>query len=570
MKCDPTSIHQWLARVPDDLDCIPDEPILHNLIPSTLDLEERNIVTDCAPKSKIPDVRQGQESRTLLERVQSLGQSAVKRKAHHAFDRQPRHKTREDHYEYKGGGTEQEQQDSSDRTKKRQKKPRKHTMNDTFHAANVVRERLTLPEKMTLGIFSKGRASSPLRLRDSSVPDNINLTTSSLKKQGITELSSLTSRTATRERRGSGQQRRIPDYRFSDCFNSPELESIKTQQGIITEHMKAKDIDIPSAHTPPQYSPFLHNPVNTPNRGTYSEEHIERNADVCISPTAFTWSDTDPGKTQREYSIQSTLLESLFVGLSQYGIQDSCQKVDHEKTYCSLDDLKRLLTTRKASWLSTTNEDRQDIARSPGITSQQNISVIKNLSVAGKRSPGRGTSTQGLANPEMTQRMEICFPNLAMPAKVTNPSVISQNDHENPESTPNSSHGLQQPPQDSIDLDGNSKDINGPDPLIKLSLGETDWVAILSPQIQREPSESPSVADLLESCLCEWVVAGESALQVNRHEWTPDGSNLPQTSEEHGIKAQSNSMHISIQPTTVQGTNDKFLPTDFWRPNKLY
>ncbi|KAJ5703784.1 hypothetical protein N7493_010922 [Penicillium malachiteum] len=554
MKCDPTSIHQWLARVPD-------EPVLRDLIPSLLDLEEGNI--DCAQQSKIPDVRQEQESRTLLERVQSLGQSAVKRKAHHAFDRQPRHKTREDHYEYKGGGTELQQQDSSDRTKKRQKKCWKHTINDTFHAANVVRERLTLPEKMTLGIFSKGRASSPLRLRDSSgVPDPINLTTSLLKKQGITEPSSLASRTVTGERRGSGQQRRIPDYRFSDCFNSIEPESIKTQQGTITEHTKGKDIDTPSAHKPPQDSPRIvrspshQNTVNTPNRGTYSEEHIERNAGVTISPTAFTWSKTDPGKTQRECSIQSTLLESLFVGLSKYGIQDPCPKVDHEKTYCSLDDLKRLLTNRKASWISTANEDHQDIPST-------------NLSVMGQKSPEGETSAQGPANPKMTQRMEVSFPSLAVPAKGANPSV-TQNDHGKHEPTPNSSHGLQQPLQDRIDLDGTSKDINGPAPLINPWLDETNWVAILSPQIQREPSESPSLADSLESCLREWVVAGESALQVNRHERAPDDSNLLKKSEEHGIKSQSKPMHSSLQPATAHVTDDEFLPNDFWRPNKLY
>ncbi|KAJ5725840.1 uncharacterized protein N7483_007197 [Penicillium malachiteum] len=592
MKCDSTLIHQWLTNVPDGLDCIPDDPVLRNLIPSTLDLKERNtgnrktstllaldqpsLIIDCAPGSKTPDVRQGQESHTLLERVQSLGRSAVKRKAHHEFDRQPRHKTREDHYEYKGGGTEQQQQDSSDRTKKRQKKCRKHTLNDTFHAANVARERLTLPEKMTLGIFSKGKASSPLRLRDS-VPDPINLTTSLLKKQDITEPSSLTSRTATGERRGSGQQRRIPNYRLSDSFNSLELKSIKTQQGTITEHMKGKGIDTPSAHKPPQDSPHndivrspsYHSPVNTPDRGTYPEEHVERNANVSISPTPHTWSETDPEKTKREYSIHGTLLKSLFVGLSRYGIQDPCPKLDHEKTYCSLDDLKWLLETRKASWLSRTNENHQDILRSPGITSQQGIRVNTNLSVAGNKSSGQNTPTRGPANPEMIQRMELSFPNLVIPAERKSSSVISQNEHGKPESTPDSSQDLQ-PLQDIIDPAGTSKDINDPAPLTKPSLDETNWVAILSPQIQREPSGSPSVADSLGSCLREWVVAGESALQVNRHERAPDDSNLPQYSEEHGIKDQSKPIHNGLHPDTAHVTNDTFLPVNFWRPNKLY
>ena len=61
------------------------------------------------------------------------------------YERRPRHKTKDDHYEYKGK-MYQERDGRVTKTKRRRsaKKNRKHTMNDNFHASNVARNRLTV------------------------------------------------------------------------------------------------------------------------------------------------------------------------------------------------------------------------------------------------------------------------------------------------------------------------------------------------------------------------------------------------------------------------------------------
>ncbi|PYH35780.1 uncharacterized protein BO87DRAFT_405757 [Aspergillus neoniger CBS 115656] len=72
----------------------------------------------------------------------------------HRYERQPRHRTKNDRYEYKV------QDKSSERPRSK-----KRTFNDTFHAPNVPCDRLTLSQRRTSGIFKRGKASSPIRTR---------------------------------------------------------------------------------------------------------------------------------------------------------------------------------------------------------------------------------------------------------------------------------------------------------------------------------------------------------------------------------------------------------------------
>lgn len=61
------------------------------------------------------------------------------------YERKPRHKTRKDRYEYKTAGSSNKNTSNADKHKtKRQRRSRKQTMNDGFHASNVARNRLTV------------------------------------------------------------------------------------------------------------------------------------------------------------------------------------------------------------------------------------------------------------------------------------------------------------------------------------------------------------------------------------------------------------------------------------------
>ncbi|PWY70395.1 hypothetical protein BO94DRAFT_590305 [Aspergillus sclerotioniger CBS 115572] len=90
--------------------------------------------------------------------------SYTSNKDHHGYERRPRHRTKNDRYEYKNkkvGGRNY-------RVSKRVKRP----TNDTFHASNVPCDRLTLNHRGIQGIFQKGKASAPVKSRTSGpMPD---------------------------------------------------------------------------------------------------------------------------------------------------------------------------------------------------------------------------------------------------------------------------------------------------------------------------------------------------------------------------------------------------------------
>ncbi|KAL4897712.1 hypothetical protein BDV59DRAFT_197983 [Aspergillus ambiguus] len=76
----------------------------------------------------------------------------------HNYERRLRHKPKPDRYEYKQPVLPQ-----PTKSRKTPSRIRRRLVNDDFHAANVPTERLTLRSRKTPGIFSKGKASSPVR-----------------------------------------------------------------------------------------------------------------------------------------------------------------------------------------------------------------------------------------------------------------------------------------------------------------------------------------------------------------------------------------------------------------------
>lgn len=61
-----------------------------------------------------------------------------------AYERQPRHKTREDRYEYKPNVSTIGSRSRPLKPKVKRNRARRHTMNDEFHAINVTESRLTV------------------------------------------------------------------------------------------------------------------------------------------------------------------------------------------------------------------------------------------------------------------------------------------------------------------------------------------------------------------------------------------------------------------------------------------
>lgn len=88
------------------------------------------------------------------------------------YDKRPRHKTKPDKYDVKAGSKPQDTGKGDVIKKKSSKRQRRKSgliLNKEFKAPNVAQDRLTLSANGGLGIFRKGKASSPVR--KSGLPD---------------------------------------------------------------------------------------------------------------------------------------------------------------------------------------------------------------------------------------------------------------------------------------------------------------------------------------------------------------------------------------------------------------
>ncbi|CAG7938178.1 unnamed protein product [Penicillium salamii] len=109
--------------------------------------------------------------------------NASRKKPRQNFELKPRHKTREDRYDYKPNSVE-----AKSHAKKVKPRARRHTMNDDFHAMNVTENRLTMRRIVNLGIFSKGKASSNCSREDPQVSCAMPLPNSSHKRKSGSDL----------------------------------------------------------------------------------------------------------------------------------------------------------------------------------------------------------------------------------------------------------------------------------------------------------------------------------------------------------------------------------------------
>ncbi|KAL4796971.1 hypothetical protein BDV19DRAFT_68146 [Aspergillus venezuelensis] len=90
----------------------------------------------------------------------------LSRKEKNGYERIPRAKTKEDRYEYKGRSSRVDSdRGTTAKNKKSSRQKRKHTINEDFRASNVPTYRLTLHPAANLGIFNKGKRSSPVKTR---------------------------------------------------------------------------------------------------------------------------------------------------------------------------------------------------------------------------------------------------------------------------------------------------------------------------------------------------------------------------------------------------------------------
>ncbi|KAL4901357.1 hypothetical protein BDW74DRAFT_181928 [Aspergillus multicolor] len=168
----------WLSQLDEAEPVIPpgDNQPSARFIFEGVPIEKQTLDTGLTSRKRPPQAQDLPQSRLGLEdfeqphiptRPTTKGTgSGISRIERNGYGRLPRAKTKEDRYEYKSkssrvksdrGATAQRKQSS------RQK--RKHTINEDFRASNVLLTRLTLQSATNMGIFNKGRRSSPVKTR---------------------------------------------------------------------------------------------------------------------------------------------------------------------------------------------------------------------------------------------------------------------------------------------------------------------------------------------------------------------------------------------------------------------
>lgn len=104
----------------------------------------RGIRRSTCKKRRVGHLYQSRTSRAPQSPTRDEGSS---KRARHSYERQPRHKTREDHYEYKAPSAVGSRPQAR-KGRAKNGRGRKHTLNDDFQAVNVTGNRLTVSTKL--------------------------------------------------------------------------------------------------------------------------------------------------------------------------------------------------------------------------------------------------------------------------------------------------------------------------------------------------------------------------------------------------------------------------------------
>ncbi|KAJ5377369.1 uncharacterized protein N7496_004778 [Penicillium cataractarum] len=356
-------IHRWLEKVSEGP---PPEPHCDRLDTTDLDLHG-GLPIALEPTDTGAVIRWPRINKRHREGDPDSGQQILQQSTGNQYSKRPRRKTREDKYEYKRPGSPKKRVARSHKDKvKRTRTSRKHTISDAFHASNVARERLTLHNTMNMGIFSKGKASSPIKICD--VPKISFSETQFLTRQdrGPLETGTGTGMAFDKsplQKKLSGQHPRpkTSHYFFREppklASNEPPLvyheeSPLHTTLGDQLYPSKSQGI-VPSPSTAaPAAQDRLHD-----LQSQLPPHSVERSH----SPTPYSWSISDRRGSQQSREVEDRLLKILHTGLSPRQLANSRDSGGSRSGYCTIQDLRSLLESQKAYWQTQTSPEIQSL-----------------------------------------------------------------------------------------------------------------------------------------------------------------------------------------------------------------
>ncbi|KAJ5639340.1 uncharacterized protein N7484_007202 [Penicillium longicatenatum] len=601
METDHNSIHQWLAKVSDARSACnaTGDPNNFGSVPAN--------TLPIAPKLFDTSREHALVKGGSLVQGQIQPQKAG-HEVHLSFDRKLRHKTREDRYEYKGASTSKTQS-TSNKNKIKRRRSRKHTMDDMFRAPNVARERLTLRGNLNIGIFNKGKVSSPLKLGhipDSAFSERKFLT----KRQPGTPSKSPTTdkkRKADPEasRRGTGRQQKWPEYVFSGFSNEPEIEDDKTKQLVsqVGEFGQPNDeasIDqglcVGRGSGPIVQRELL----DTRSHRSSLTQPVENTAGWSESASLYTWSETNLEKSQPEHALEIELLKLLHVGLFPAQGDDLSRETNQNHTYYDLDELKAILKGRKECWVSENSLTRQVVATLPVTVFRHNsiAEIHKKREGFGSAAPIDSTYPQANdLNPEESSHDKIVQRQISSrpvsQLHKTKVSPIPQPNRLEPGTfSINDTQEAQGSPPDDIFfsnldaafwaiVDPNSQ--NEMDSLVMMGIQrspifDSEDIMITAELKNAEVSKRPSQGTLshaqvgVETLYSPQPAANGYCGSENPVTDLEDGQNrfiLSRVSQKEELNCMPIQRYSHLHSSTAHYSNDDPIPPGFWRQNRL-
>ncbi|KAJ5592510.1 hypothetical protein N7537_009414 [Penicillium hordei] len=287
------------------------------------------------------------------------------KKSRESYELKPRHKTREDRYEYKGLSSAVETQSQSRKGRTKKPRGRRHTMNDDFHAVNITGNRLTLRSNTNLGIFSKGRSSSTTNHLGNTPPTlakpaaTINLHNFAAQSDlAFSEMNFLSRRnnlspyptsTARDTLDGQYEEYHPQALQFDDTENNTKLDmshsnnkllGVKRQLGASLTPLftfgkaPTSEISTVSNHSR-SASPVFHSKRRKVTKELWS--------------IPYTWTETEID-TEQSDALEQHLLNLLHVGVYPQALCSEIRDNVLVRRYWSLAELWKLLEERKAAW----------------------------------------------------------------------------------------------------------------------------------------------------------------------------------------------------------------------------
>ncbi|CEL07381.1 hypothetical protein ASPCAL10538 [Aspergillus calidoustus] len=264
-------------------------------------------------------------------------ESHQSRKEKNGYERIPRSKTKQDRYEYKGKSSRVKGESATTRRKAQSKQRRRHNINENFHASNVPTNRLTLHPVPNLGIFNKGKRSSPVKTR---VLDQGFSESDFFNKSSVNEPNDQTLQ----------QTNRLSMFDYDTRIEDPRQLNLEPRAELLGPRIEE--------------SPRVR--LNSPDMGvthgdtaTYDEPEPGNPAIIDAAPGPFSQLGNQSFECEKQdilhekTTVTSCMDDSRVVeALEKYLCSANTRAAeDSGKRYWSLEDLKHLMQQRISRWL---------------------------------------------------------------------------------------------------------------------------------------------------------------------------------------------------------------------------